>query len=146
MSSNAYSACLTPDRRLRSIVVGTGWLLAAIGFLLIVTLPFAPWLRLFAGLVWVAWSIAELRRFRNGYGQVFSIRVMAGGAIELRNGEQEWVEARLQNGSVLLRRYAWLRLKLPDGGHFAELIRGNSRESQQWRRLQVIWRHIGALE
>ena len=41
-------------------------------------------------------------------------------------------------------RIGWLHLKTADGKQFAELICGDCRESDDWRRLQVIWRHIGA--
>jgi hypothetical protein len=52
------------------------------------------------------------------------------------------------SGGVLLSELGWIRLSvvLPDGRKLVlgEFVRGNARESADWRRLQVIWRHIGA--
>jgi len=39
---------------------------------------------------------------------------------------------------------AWLVLASPDGRRWLALLQGDSRESEQWRRLQVIWRHMGS--
>jgi len=49
---------------------------------------------------------------------------------------------------VLLRKVGWIRLsfELPTGRKLilGELLRGDGRRGEDWRRLQVIWRHIGA--
>jgi len=61
----------------------------------------------------------------------------------LKNSEY-WVPASLMTGSVLLRKLGWVRLKDESGRVFVELVRGDARLSHDWRRFQVIWRHIGA--
>ncbi|MBT8087186.1 MAG: hypothetical protein KJO46_04090, partial [Gammaproteobacteria bacterium] len=59
-----------------------------------------------------------------------------------RNGQ--WRPAEVLPGSLLLRHYGWIRLKPRHGRRFAALFRGHCRQSADWRRLQVIWRHVGA--
>ncbi len=144
MSSQIYSAELHPDAWLRLIVITCGRLLAAAGLILILTLPVAVSLRFGSCLLWLAWSWFELRRYHQGYAAYCRIRVRLGADVQLLNGAGEWVAANLLTGSVLLQRIGWLHLETADGITFAELIRGDCRESDDWRRLQVIWRHIGA--
>ena len=144
MSSNTYSAQLRPDAWLRLFVITCGRLLAAAGLVLILILPLGAGLRFAGCLIWLAWSWQELRRYHQGYATYYGIRIRVGAGVNLLNSDQEWVPARLLTGSVLLQRIGWLHLKTADGKQFAELICGDCRESDEWRRLQVIWRHIGA--
>ncbi len=144
MSSTTYSAELRADAWLRLIVISCGRLLAAAGLILILMLPVAAGLRFVGCLIWLAWSWLELRRYHQGYATYRRIRIRVGADLQLLNGEHEWVAARLLTGSVLLQRIGWLYLETADGRRFAELVRGDCRESDDWRRLQVIWRHIGA--
>lgn len=144
MSSSTYSAYLSPDPGLRLIVINSGRLLTAIGFVLIFTLELNVLMRAVAAVAWGALSYLELRQLRRGFNSCVAIRVLPGGAILLRNRDGEWIPADLLTGSVLLQRFGWLRLRSADGCRFAELISGDSRTNRQWRHLQVIWRHIGA--
>jgi len=144
VSSNTYSAQLRPDEWLRLIVITCGRLLAAAGFVLILVLPLAAGLRFTGCLIWLAWSWLELRHYHQAYATYCGIRIHVGAGVQLLNNDGEWVPARLLTGSVLLQRIGWLHLQTSDGRQFAELIRGDCRESNDWRRLQVIWRHIGA--
>lgn len=144
MSSSAYSACLTADPKLRSIVINSGRLLGVVGLILILTLPIAMSLRIAACLLWALLSRWELRQFHRGYCSYLAIRISVGNEVRLLNQNQEWVAAQLLGGSVVLGSLAWLRLKTADGHQFAELLRGDRRQSRDWRKLQVIWRHIGA--
>lgn len=116
----------------------------AIGFILIVMLELNVLIRVVVALVWGALSYLELRQLHQGFKTFGAIRVFPGGAILLQNIDKEWIPADLLTGSLLLRHFGWLRLCSADGCRFVELIRGDSRKSHQWRRLQVIWRHIGA--
>lgn len=144
MSSNTFSAELHPDPWLRLMVITSGRLLAAAGLVIILVLPLEASLRGAGCLIWLAWSWHELRRYHVGYATCCRIQVRVRGDILLLNNDQEWLPASLLSGSVLLQRIGWLYLETGDGRQFAELIRGNCRESDDWRRLQVIWRHIGA--
>lgn len=67
----------------------------------------------------------------------------AGGAVEVVGQDGGWRAATLQNGSVVLSEFAWLRIETCDGRKVVELLRGNCRKNKEWRRLQMIWRHLG---
>ncbi len=144
MSSNSYSTCLTPDPWLRIVVLTSGRLLVAVGIVLILTLDLAAAIRAVTGLVWVAGGRHELVRIERRFESLIAVRLSSGGEIAVLNNDQEWLPVTLQTGSVVLRSIAWLRLRAANGDNFVELLRGNARQSQDWRRLQVIWRHIGA--
>jgi hypothetical protein len=79
-----------------------------------------------------------------GHALCRRLRMSAGGELLLLDPLGNWHTARLLPGSVLLRRIGWIRLETGIGQRCAELVRGSCRESDDWRRLQVIWRHIGA--
>ena len=84
-----------------------------------------------------------MRVIADGYKRFGRIRVDFEGNLELLVGAVDWVPARLLSGSVVLEKYAWLFIKPRNGCRYAELVRGDSLENQAWRRLQVIWRHLG---
>ncbi len=144
MSSSSFSASLTPDPWLRIIVLVSGRFLVAAGLAVILTLSQEAALRAFASIVWLAAGRFELQRLQHGFVSCTAIRVFPDGGIELLDGDQEWVPGALQTGSVLLAKLGWLRFETESGRCFVELVRGDARQSQNWRRLQVIWRHIGA--
>ncbi len=144
MSSSSYSATLTPDPWLRIAVLISGQLLVAAGLGLILTLDMNAGLRLVMSLVWVVAGRFELGRLQQGFDACTAIRVFQDGSISLLNEHREWTPATLQTGSVLLQGQGWLRLRTENGQYFHELVCGDARQSQNWRRLQVIWRHIGA--
>jgi hypothetical protein len=144
MSLNAYSAILTPDPWLRIIVLTSGRLLCAAGVVMILTLDVGPALRGAGALGWLGLGYFELRRTIRGYSYCVAIRVRCGGQIEVQNADHEWVPGVLQSGSLVLRKIAWLRVRSGGGPPCSELLRGDARTSHDWRRLQVIWRHIGA--
>jgi hypothetical protein len=144
VSSNSYSACLIPDPWLRIVVSTSGRLLIAAGLALILVLAIDVALRVAGCLVWVALGRFELRRLEQGFDACKLIRIDSSAEIAILNGDGNWVPATLLTGSVLLRKLGWMRLKDQRGQSFLELIRGDARQSQDWRRLQVIWRHIGA--
>jgi len=145
MSSSSYSTCLTPDPWLRIAVLTSGRLLVAAGLVLILTLDLDAEIRAASCLVWVVAARYELLRIERGFESLTAIRLSSGGEIAVLNNDQEWLPVTLQTGSVVLRNFAWLRLRGASGDNFVELLRGSARQSQDWRRLQVIWRHFGAL-
>ena len=144
MSSISYSTCLTPDPWLRITVLTSGRLLLAAGLVLILTLDVDTTIRGAGCLVWFVAGRFELARIERGFESCIAIRMSSEGEITVLNNDQEWLSGTLQTGSVVLRNFAWLRLQTADGENLIELLRGNARQSQNWRRLQVIWRHIGA--
>ena len=144
MSSNSYSATLTPDPWLRIIVLITGRLLQAVGIAIVVTLPIATYFRALGLLLWVALAAAELRRLERGFDLCSCLRLRSDGSVEVRDGDDECLPGSLSTGSLVLANHAWLCIRLDDGSEIHELLRGSARRSHDWRRLQVIWRHIGA--
>lgn len=144
MSSSAYSAFLTPESRLRKSVLLVSVVLIGAGTLLLATLSAPPLVRGFACVVWCLAGIRNIVRLAQNFARVAAIRLYPDGAAELLDADHEPRPAMLADGSVVLRNWAWLRLRRDDGGSVAELLRGDGRKDHDWRRLQVIWRHVGA--
>lgn len=144
MSSKSYSTCLTPDPWLRITVLTSGRLLIAAGIVLILTLDLDTAIRATGCLVWFIAGWYELAHIERGFESCHAVRLSSDGEIAVLNNDQEWVPVTLQTGSMVLKNYAWLRFRAANGNNFVELMRGNARQSEEWRRLQVIWRHIGA--
>ena len=144
MSSTEYSAEIKPDPRLRRLVAGSGALLGLVGILVILGLPAEWWIRLALSAAWLAASVREQRVLQRGWAACVALRFSASGEISLLEPDREWHPASLANGGILLRKLGWIRLKDRQGTVFSELLRGDDRASPDWRRLQVIWRHVGA--
>ena len=144
MSSKAYSASLTPDPWLRIIVLISGRLLIAAGLVLILTLEFGVAIRATGGILWALLGRFEMRRLQRGFDSCTAIRIYSDGEIAVQNECQEWVPGRLQTGTMILRRFAWMRVQTASGSRIMEPLQGDARVSEDWRRLQVISRHIGA--
>lgn len=142
MSSNVYAAGLPTSNTLRRIVIATGIAAALAGTFCIVTLPFAPAYVAVLALAWGLIAVREISRLRRAYATFCRIRIVEGGAVTLRGIARTPVAARLLPGSVVLRRVGWLRLEAANGLRYGELIAGNSRKNKDWRRFQVIWRHL----
>jgi hypothetical protein len=128
---------------LRRVVLSSGLAASGIGILVIATLDIGIFWRCLAVPAWIGWSAREMRVIADGYKRFGRIRVDFEGNLELLVGAVDWVPARLLSGSVVLEKYAWLFIKPRNGCRYAELVRGDSLENQAWRRLQVIWRHLG---
>lgn len=110
-----------------------------IGIALLIHLPIAAWIRLGLAIVWLLGNSWEISRLSRGAGRVKEIRVGEACATAVsRQGREEPVQ--IMSGSVVLPRVAWLRLRLPDGLIYGELLRGDPANDQQWRHLQVLWR------
>ena len=144
MSSKVYSASLTPDPWLRIIVLISGQLLIAAGLVLILTLELGVAIRAIACVFWALLGRFEIRRLQRGFDTCAAIRIYSDGEIAVLNECQEWVPGRLQTGTMILRRFAWMRVQMANGAKIMEPLQGDARLSKDWRRLQVISRHIGA--
>lgn len=107
------------------------------------SLPLNAGLRWAAAAGWLAYSLLELWRLARAYRIVASLAVAADRSVELVLRDGERIAARLEPGSLILPQLAWLRLKTDCGLRYGELLRGNSRKNKDWRRLQVIRRHVG---
>ncbi len=142
MSSGEFAARLRASYSLRYLVLASGALFTLAGLLVIVTWPIDPGWRVVLAATWSAfgsWELAQLRRVYMTYGY---IEVGSDGSVRLAGNDHTTVVAELLPGSVLLGHVGWLLLKTPDGSRSAELMYGNPRKNKDWRRLQVIWRHL----
>ena len=148
MSSSTYSACLYPEPLLRAVVLTAGVTAGLVGVAVItllpsISLPLGVSFRWAAAVGWLAYSLLGLWRLARAYRIVVSLAVAADRSVELGLRDGERLAARLEPGSLILPRLAWLRLETGCGLRYGELLRGNSRKNKDWRRLQVIRRHVG---
>jgi len=144
VSSPPYSAGIQPDPRLRRGVLVSGALLLVAGVLLAATLPLTAAWRVLLAVTWCAFSGRELVATWRAYAGAGELRVEADGRLYCRARSGAWQPATFCAGSVVCARIAWLRIAIRQGPRYAELVCGDVRESEEWRRFQVIWRHIGA--
>ena len=144
MSSNRYSSTLKPDPWLRILVLSSGRLLIAAGLVLILILDIAAGLRALAGVLWIVAGRHELRVLQRGFDALLAIRLYSDGSVAVLNNHKEWQPGECESGCIVLQKLVWLRLRTADGARFTELLCGDARRDHDWRRLQVIWRHIGA--
>ncbi len=141
MSSSTYSAEIRLDRRLRRVVLISGLGLALTGGGLVLLLPLGLTARLFVLLGWCCWSGRELLTYCRVYSRWSACKLSADGAIELL-GRDECCTATVAPGSIVLADVAWLRIRAENGDVWGELVAGKRRESKDWRRFQVIFRHL----
>ncbi len=144
MSSSTYSSCLRPDPWLRLLVDVSAQLLIIAGIAVSLTMSLDALLRLLLTLACIVLGRFELRRLRRGQQACTAIRIMHDGSVRIRDGNETWLAAALESGSIVTNSLAWLRFQRADGVMIMELLRGDARYCRDWRRLQVIWRHIGA--
>lgn len=144
MSSTAYSAFIDVDNGLRRLTLALALALSAIGLLLIVMMSAGVLVRGVAAATWLLVCVRDLTRFRRGYRRYRRLSIDQDRRLHLLDVDGNWRPARILPGSIVLRRYAWLRIRDDEGTVFAEPVRGRCRRDPGWRRLQVLWRHVGA--
>ncbi len=142
--STTYSSELSSDPRMRRLVLRGGWLAMIVGTGVCLAMPLAWEWRLAAGCLWAFVSERELRVIANGHKRYQGIRIDENGTTALLTRDGDWLPATLLAGSIVLPSLAWLRFKDHEGRHRAELLACKCPENKAWRRLQVIWRHLGA--
>lgn len=145
MSSTGYCAEIRPEPFLRRVVFASGIVLAAAGIPLLIILPLDLAETLFACHAWCAWCAWELIGLRRGQRACHALRIASDGTVSVQGPGGQWKSGRLLPGSILLRHVGWLRISIGTGRAGGELVRGHCREGQDWRRLQVIWQHVGAV-
>jgi hypothetical protein len=116
----------------------------ALGILLILSLPIDNMLRIAGVIGWCFTAGREIVDISTSHKRYSRLRVFADGSVELCAGDGQRQAAAIGRGCVVLPTVAWLDLSLSGGGRYRAMFRGNTRECKQWRRLQVIWRHLGA--
>ncbi|MDJ0711990.1 MAG: hypothetical protein QNJ14_16495 [Woeseiaceae bacterium] len=142
MSSTEFSAEIYPETRLRHIVLITGLAVALAGAIAVLLATVPIWLKGPAFGAWTLLSWREVVARRRAWKRCSGIRFLGNGDIAVRDRAGGWAPARLDAGSLLLRRCGWLRIIADDGTGVYELVRGHCREDRDWRRLHVIWRHV----
>ena len=129
---------------MRQIVVAAAWAAMSLGLITIISLPIDGLLRAAGSSVWLTAMGRELIVISSAHKRFGRIRIHSDGQVELHDNDGHWQAATIGNGSIVLPKLAWLRIKPASGGRYNVLLRRNSLQSEQWRRLQVIWRHLGA--
>jgi hypothetical protein len=125
-------------------VLASGLVLAALGLLLLLTMNLPAWLRVAASVSWALIFLRESLHLGHNYSRFDRVRFDASGRWQVRDASGDWHLAELRTGSLLLQRFGWLRLRIAGAGTLVELCRGDARTNRDWRRLQVLWRHVGA--
>lgn len=143
-ASTSYSAEIAPEPRLRRIVLLSGALMCSAGLLLLLLLAVAGVLKCMLAITWIGLCGHEWLALWRGYATGGRLRIAAGGHAERQRSDGTWEPVSLCAGSVVLPRIAWLRIAPRRGRPYAELVCAGNDGSEDWRRLQVIWRHIGA--
>jgi hypothetical protein len=115
----------------------------ALGMVTIFSLPVDVRLRAFAATVLALWGGAQWLLITSAHKRYRRVRIDSDGTAALLHRGGEWHAAIICDDSIVLANYAWLKLKPAPGGTYCELMRAVSSEDKQWRRLQVIWRHLG---
>ena len=114
------------------------------GLVLVILLAVAIPVKGLLAITWIGLCGYEWLALWRGYATGGKLRIAAGGRVERQRGDGTWEPASLCAGSVVLPRIAWLRVVPQRGRPYAELVCSGNHGSEDWRRLQVIWRHIGA--
>ena len=140
MSSTEFSAELRPDDTLRKTVLLSGAIAAIAGLFLIMHMPLIALPRVISSAVWLVWCGIETSALTKVWPDVSRIGVNSAGEVWVIDAAGQRVTATLLRGSIVIRRLAWLRIRLEDGRKYAELVSGNAVEDYQWHRFQLIWK------
>lgn len=119
-------------------------LIYAVGTWTILILPVADHLQMLGVTVWTLLMAVDGCVHALSQRRCRGIRVYADGSACIQDAAGVWQQTVLSRDCIVLPTYAWLKLTTVDGTRYYELLRGSCRESEQWRRLQVIWRHMGS--
>lgn len=141
MSSAGFETEVVPRKLARLCLLSAACGATAAGAIIILTLPVVPGLKAVFGVLWLLSGAAEVRALRRGMSRIERICIRSDGSIDAFDRRRTQYPLRLLPGSVLLDRVGWLRLRFADGLRYGELVTGNAREDQEWRRLLIIWRH-----
>jgi hypothetical protein len=115
-----------------------------LGTLLVLGLPLRHELKSVLACLWLVRCLLEIRSQVKALSRIDRIRICPTGSLEALSGNGKVEALILLSGSMVLSRVAWLRFRLDDGLQYGELLIGNPRRDEQWRRLQLIWRQRAA--
>jgi hypothetical protein len=140
MSSREFSAELLPEQGLRNIVLLSGAIATIAGFALIIHMPLNAITRVALVVTWLANSSVELWILARTSRRIARIGISQLGDVWVRDPAGQRVPVVLLAGSVVLARFAWIRVRFEDGRKYAELVSGNAVKDRQWHRFQLIWK------
>ena len=144
MSSTTFFSDLEPDAVSRRIVIATGVGALLCGALAIFTLPVEATWKLFGTTAWGITGSRDLWLIASGYKRCRRIRLSHEGSVQAWLPAGRCAAATLCAGSVVTDGFAWLRIEFENGRRLGLLLRRKASRNEDWRRLQVIWRHLGA--
>ena len=115
--------------------------MSLVGGIVILDLPISVASRSVTVAGWFFWTAGELLTYWRVYGRWLAYSLSADGEVRAF-GRRENCTAKVMPGSIVLAEVAWLRLQAENGDKWGELVAGKHRESEEWRRFQVIFRHL----
>ena len=139
MSSPVFEAKLQPDPSVRRAVLLSGVFAMLAGVVLIMLLNTSISWRLAGTAVWIMDCLWQIWAFRRGASRVVGIHVDSTGQINVVDAGGRRRAVRLLTGSMVLPKIAWLRIRLPDGRRYAELLVAARVEAGTWHAFQLIW-------
>lgn len=140
VSSKGFETVLVPTVSLRRLLLASSACATLTGIGLIGSMPLRPALKTLFALLWVSRGLLEMVSQARGMSRMARLRMTAVGAVEALSAGGKAEPLELLPGSVVLSRVAWLRFRFSDGLQYGELLSGNARQDDGWRRLQVVWR------
>jgi len=140
LSSRGFEAVLVLSSQLRKVLLAISGTACFLGALLVLGLPVRPELKVVVVCLWLARCLFEFRSQLRGGSRIDRIRICATGALEGLADDGAVESLTLLSGSMVLSRVAWFRLEFEDGLRYGELLVGNPRRDEHWRRLQLVWR------
>lgn len=130
---------------MRRALAASALLAYLLGLVTIFSLPIDNRLGALGAAVWSIQAGIQWHLISSAHKRFRGLRIHCDGAAELLDKDGEWHSAIICKECIVLSTFAWLKLKPAQGRTYFELVRGNSLKNKQWRRLQVIWRHLGTV-
>ena len=134
---------------MRRVLAAAALLAYLLGLVTICSLPIDARLAALAAAIWSLLLAAQWFLISSAHKRFHCLRIHYDGTAQLLGHRGEWQPATICKECIVLSNFAWLKLKAAQGGTYCELVRGdargNTRENEQWRHLQVIWRHLGTV-
>ncbi len=145
MSSRAYVAELGPEPAMRRVLAVSAALAYLLGIATIFNLAIDARLAALGALIWSLHGGAQWFLIASAHKRFQRLRIHSDGTAELLGAGGDWHRATICKDCIVLPGIAWLKLALAKGGSYCELVRRESCGNEQWRHLQVIWRHLGTV-
>jgi hypothetical protein len=130
---------LRPDPLARALVTAAGVLLTLAGGWILAVSLLPPGWRVLCVLAWVLKAGREFQGFRRAFRDVDGIVINAAGGVSVLSRQGGRTPARWLTGSFASPEIAWIRLRLPGGTAYGELLIRQRMAAQDWHRLHLAW-------